>query len=225
MNSTETQAARETQTLDWCFADTTKVTAELAVKPAEGLSTAEAAARLARFGPNELVERGGKKPWQILLAQFTSKLVLILIVAAVVSADRRRLQGRHRHPCHRRPERRARLRPGIPGGTGHGRAEEAGRRRTCGCAATARSSEIPARDLVPGDIVLLEAGNLVPADGRLLEVGEPAHSGSDPDGRVGAGGETDRGARAAARPRLPWATGATWPSWAPPSPTAAARWR
>lgn len=54
--------------------------------PANGLSAAEAATRLQRFGPNELIERGGKMPWQILLGQFTSKLVLILIVAAVVSA-------------------------------------------------------------------------------------------------------------------------------------------
>ena len=78
--------------------------------------------------------------------------------------------------------------------------------------------EISARELVPGDIVLLEAGSMVPADGRLLEsvnlrVEEAALTGeSEPvEKQPGAlpGGD------------LPWATDATWSTWARSSPTGA----
>ena len=51
-----------------------------------GLDQAEVARRLAEHGPNELVERGGKSPWHILWEQLTATMVIILIVAAVVSA-------------------------------------------------------------------------------------------------------------------------------------------
>src|ERR671912_1297373 len=62
----------------------------------------------------------------------------------------RRLRGFHSHSGHNRAQRRSGLRPGVPGGEGDVR-------------------EVSARELVPGDVVLLEAGNLVPADGRLLQ--------------------------------------------------------
>ena len=50
-----------------------------------GLTKAEAAARLEQYGANELVERGGRKPLQILWEQLTATMVLILIAAAVVA--------------------------------------------------------------------------------------------------------------------------------------------
>src|SRR3989344_1434648 len=50
-----------------------------------GLSSAEAAKRLEKYGPNELQKEGGVKAWRILLSQFTSPLVIILIIAALVS--------------------------------------------------------------------------------------------------------------------------------------------
>ena len=80
----------------------------------------------------------------------------------------RRSEGRGRHRRHRDPERRPGFSPGIPGRTGHGGAEEAGGADGAGAPGRPRA-EISARELVPGDIVLLEAGNLVPADARLLE--------------------------------------------------------
>ena len=58
---------------------------ELNVDPDRGLSDDEAARRREQVGPNELIERGGKHPLRILWQQFTSTMVLILIVAAVVS--------------------------------------------------------------------------------------------------------------------------------------------
>ena len=50
-----------------------------------GLTSEEAERRLAEHGPNELVQAGVKSPWRILLEQFTSVLIVILIVAAIAS--------------------------------------------------------------------------------------------------------------------------------------------
>ena len=51
-----------------------------------GLSSEEAARRLAHYGPNELIEKGAKSPWAILLDQFRDIMVIILIFAALASA-------------------------------------------------------------------------------------------------------------------------------------------
>ncbi len=152
----------------WYLMEPAEVAARLAVAPGAGLSADEAAARRSRYGSNALVERGGRSPWRIILAQLTGTLVLILIVAAVVSA----LVGDIKDAV-------AILAivvlNAILGFVQEYRAEQAMaalkklavplvRVRRAG-----QVTEAPAHDLVPGDIVLLEAGNLVPADGRLLE--------------------------------------------------------
>ena len=51
-----------------------------------GLEPSEASVRLKRFGQNELQETGREAWWQILLRQFTSTLILILVAAAVIAA-------------------------------------------------------------------------------------------------------------------------------------------
>ena len=53
--------------------------------PRMGLSTSEAARRLSEHGSNELVEKGKKKAWQILLAQVKEVMILILLAAVVIS--------------------------------------------------------------------------------------------------------------------------------------------
>ena len=53
--------------------------------PGHGLSSAEAKQRLIKHGPNELVEKGGKKAWRILLDQVREVMILILLAAVVVS--------------------------------------------------------------------------------------------------------------------------------------------
>src|SRR5262245_40968620 len=53
---------------------------------ADGLSAAEATRRLIQHGPNELAERGGKSAWRIVWEQLTATMVVILIVAALISA-------------------------------------------------------------------------------------------------------------------------------------------
>jgi P-type Ca2+ transporter type 2C len=54
-------------------------------QPETGLSQDEAAARLAHYGLNELVEKGGRTPLKIFWEQITATMVLILIAAAVVA--------------------------------------------------------------------------------------------------------------------------------------------
>ena len=67
--------------MNWHTLDTESALKNLQSDPARGLSTVQVAERLAENGPNELVEKGGRTPWQILWEQVTATMVLILIVA------------------------------------------------------------------------------------------------------------------------------------------------
>ncbi len=155
-------------TLSWYALNTNQALQQLDVDPAAGLAAAEVEARLQRFGPNALVERGGKKPWHILWEQLTSTLVVILIVAAGVSA----IIGDWKDAV-------AILAivvlNAILGFVQEYRAEQAmaALKQLAVPAVRVRRDgqvqDLPAPGVVPGDIVLLEAGNLIPADGRLLE--------------------------------------------------------
>ena len=94
---------------DWYRKEATKVVSLLATDAQAGLTEAEAQRRLAEHGPNELVERGLKSPWRILWEQLTG------LDGRHPHRRRRRLrgagrlEGRHRHPGHRRAQRRAGL--------------------------------------------------------------------------------------------------------------------
>jgi Ca2+-transporting ATPase len=133
-----------------------------------GLTPAEAQRRLAEEGLNELVERGVKSPWLILWEQLTGLMVVILIVAAVVSGA----LGDWKDAI-------AILAivvlNAVLGFSQEFRAEKAMAALKQLAVPTVKVRrdghvvEISARELVPGDLVLLEAGALVPADGRLLE--------------------------------------------------------
>ncbi len=133
-----------------------------------GLSAQEAAARLAKYGPNELQEKSARGAWKILWEQFTATMVLILIVAGGVSA----LLGKWQEAA---AILAIVLLFGLLGFVQEYRAEKAMAALKKLAVPRVRVqrdgqvSEISARDLVPGDVVLLEAGNLVPADLRLSE--------------------------------------------------------
>jgi len=168
--------------MNWWAESSDEVVKQVKSDVAAGLSTEEAARRLAEHGPNELPDRGIKSPWAILWEQLTGILVIILIVAAVISAgigiyDLFETSGEKGHEelydaiaiavivilnC-------------ILGLTQEYRAEKAmaALRKISAPVVRVRRGgqviEIPSRDLVPGDVVLLEAGSLVPADGRLVE--------------------------------------------------------
>ncbi len=153
----------------WHLEETQVVLAELGVAVEQGLGAAEVADRLRRDGPNELAERGVKTPARIFWEQLTGTLVLVLIVAAVVSA----LIGDAKDAI---AIVAIVVLNAILGFVQENRAERAlaALRRLAVPQVRVRRDgevrEVSARELVAGDIVLLEAGNLVPADGRLVDV-------------------------------------------------------
>jgi len=142
--------------------------AALASDAARGITAAEAERRLAEHGHNELVEKPRPGFLAMLLGQFKDFLILILIAAAVISI----VLGEY-------------VDAGaiilivilnaVVGVIQESKAEEALAALKKMAAPEARvvrdgaTLTVPARELVPGDVVLLEAGNYVPADVRLIE--------------------------------------------------------
>ncbi len=137
-------------------------------QPAAGLTTAEAAQRLRQDGPNALGGEGHRGPLAVLISQFASPLVLILVAASLVSiavGDR--------------------VEAGIIlaivamsallGFVQEARSEAAVAALQARLALRAtvirdgKQQEIQIREVVRGDVVVLGAGDIVPADARLLE--------------------------------------------------------
>jgi Ca2+-transporting ATPase len=147
---------------------TQEVASALGTSVESGLSSAGAATRQAEYGPNELVEKAGRSKMQILLEQFRGILTILLIAAALISAALGDwleavvilvivvLNG-------------------VLGFVQENKAEQsiaALKRMAVPKVRVKRDGtvqEISARDIVPGDLVLLETGNIVPADGRLSQ--------------------------------------------------------
>lgn len=152
----------------WHTSEAAEVLRALGTDAGSGLSNEEAARRLEERGPNELEEKGGRGPWAILWEQFTSAMIVILIVAAVASA----LLGDYEDSV------AITVIVVLNAALGFGqeyraeRAMAALKRMSAPRVKVRREGhvrEVSTRELVPGDLVLLEAGNLVPADGRLVE--------------------------------------------------------
>ena len=139
------------------------------VEPSLGLTDAEAAARLARFGPNKLTAGKVEPKWRAFLRQYRDPMQVVLLVAGAISLF---LPGQ------------------IPTGVllllltlfnaalglnqeGKAEASVAALQKMLIVKARVtrdgRMAEIDSGDLVPGDVVSLEAGDLVPADGRLIQ--------------------------------------------------------
>jgi len=145
-----------------------EVCRELGVDPQKGLSSEEAKKRLEQYGPNELAERKRRTVLQMFLSQFTDFLIIILLAAAgisivvgeavdailimiivVLNATLSTIQEAKAEKSLQLLKKMAApsarvLRDGIV-------------------------QTVPSREIVPGDVVILEAGNYVPADGRLIE--------------------------------------------------------
>jgi len=141
---------------------------ELGTDLKRGLETAKAAARLAQLGPNELVERKGPSFWKLLLNQFNQFLVIILIVSALISFGLGEwLDGGAILTIV--------ILNAIIGVVQESKAEEALAALKKLAAPEAKvirdghQITVPARELVPGDLVVLETGNYLPADLRLVE--------------------------------------------------------
>jgi Ca2+-transporting ATPase len=134
----------------------------------EGLAQSEVSARLEKYGSNELVEKEKISAWKIFLDQFKNFLILILLAATVVSA----FLGEWVEAivifgiviaC------------AVLGLYQEYKAEKSVEALKKIAAPTARvirngkEKEVPAREIVPGDIVILRTGDKIPADCRLIE--------------------------------------------------------
>jgi Ca2+-transporting ATPase len=153
--------------MNWHRIKAEKILVELK-SDAAGLSSAEAQARLAEHGPNELVEKGGRTPFRIFWSQLTETMVLILIAAAIAAAALGDTKDSVAIIA-------IVLLFAILGFVQEYRAERAMAALKQMAVPTVKVfrdgklDEISARLLVPGDVVQLETGNLIPADLRLLE--------------------------------------------------------
>jgi P-type Ca2+ transporter type 2C len=140
---------------------------ELKSRPS-GLSQKEADERLAEYGPNEIQAARRISGWEILLEQFKNVLILILLGATVLSL----FLG---HGVESIVIAVIVLFAVLLGFIQEFRAEraiEALRRMAAPTASVLRDNvevEVPSRDLVPGDVILLHTGDRIPADARILE--------------------------------------------------------
>ncbi|MCI5705693.1 MAG: cation-translocating P-type ATPase [Pseudoflavonifractor sp.] len=139
----------------------------LSASPA-GLTGAEAEQRLGQYGPNALAEGKKKSVFQVFLEQFKDLMVFILIIAAVISMFSGNAESTIVIFA-------VLILNAILGTVQHVKAEKSLESLKAMSAPTAkvlrdgRRTLVPSAQVVPGDIVELEAGDMVVADGRILE--------------------------------------------------------
>ena len=133
-----------------------------------GLSGEEVRRRTGQYGPNKLSEGKQKSVSQIFFEQFKDLLVVILLIAAVISALSENVESTIVIFA-------VLVLNAILGTAQYVKAEKSLESLKAMSAPSAKvlrggvRLEIPSADVVPGDIVLLEAGDMVVADGRILE--------------------------------------------------------
>ncbi|GAA2300473.1 HAD-IC family P-type ATPase [Streptomyces kunmingensis] len=151
----------------WYTRPAESVAGELGVDPATGLSAAAAAERLTEDGPNALPQERTRPGWVRFAGQYTSYMQIILVAAAAVSLAIQEWGTAVVLLA-------LTVINAVIGIRQEGKAESAMNALKEMAKATARvrrdgaEAEIPAEEVVVGDIVLLAAGDEVPADGRLL---------------------------------------------------------
>jgi Ca2+-transporting ATPase len=189
----------------WYARDPDDVATDLGVVTDAGLSASEAVARLRQNGPNELPAEQPPSPIRRFLTQYTSYMQLILVGAAVVSLAIKEWATAILLLV-------ITLLNAVVGLRQEGKAESAMNALKSMMKETARvrrdggEAEIPAEELVVGDVVLIAAGDQVPADGRIvaassLQIDESALTGESvpaskdaatlPDGELGPGDQTN----------------------------------
>jgi P-type Ca2+ transporter type 2C len=155
---------------------------ELGVEPERGLTSAEAAERLERYGPNKFTEAKAESRWHAFLRQYQDPMQIVLLAAGLISIYPVKQPGTGIVIL------LLTLLNAVLGLSQEGKAAAAvaalqkmmivkARVRRDGALA-----QLPAEQLVPGDVVAIEAGDVVPADGRVLmtatlEVAEAALTG------------------------------------------------
>src|SRR3954449_5977334 len=155
---------------------------ELGVEPERGLTSEEAGERLQRYGPNRFAEAKAEPRWQAFVRQYQDPMQIVLLVAGVISI----------YPVKKPTTGMVILLltmlNAVLGLNQEGKAAAAVAALAKMMIVKARVrrdgalTQLPAEELVPGDLVAIEAGDVVPADGRVLaaatlEVAEAALTG------------------------------------------------
>ncbi|MEI6428038.1 MAG: cation-translocating P-type ATPase [Pseudanabaena sp. ELA607] len=159
----------------WHTVSADAAVSQLASDDQNGLSEMAVKQRQAQYGLNELIEKAGRSSWQILLDQFTNIMLLMLIGVAIVSGVIDLTKTPREFPKDAVAIFSIVILNGILGYMQESRAEKA-------LAALKQLSapkvrvvrggnllEVEAKELVPGDVMFLEAGVQIAADGRILE--------------------------------------------------------
>jgi Ca2+-transporting ATPase len=142
---------------------------------ASGLTESEARARLGKYGPNELAAEKPVPAWRRFVAQFQDVLVILLLIAAGVSAGLWALERESGLPYESLAILAVVLLNATMGFVQESRAAaavQALRAMSAAEATTIRDGQrrrVHASELVPGDVILIEEGDAIPADGRLVE--------------------------------------------------------
>ena len=181
MPSSTPEANPPATTLPWHAETPESVASHLAVNPATGLTAAESEARLQRHGPNRLAEPAPRPVWLKLLDQFRSFLIIVLLGAAVLAGAVGDLKDAVVIAI-------VVVINALLGFFQEHRAEAALAALKNMLAPVARvrrdgqAALVEAATLVPGDVLLLEAGDRIPADARVIaahaaEVAEAALTG------------------------------------------------
>ncbi|MBF2046325.1 MAG: cation-transporting P-type ATPase [Elainella sp. C42_A2020_010] len=168
-----------TQPSIWHTLSTERTVELLQTDAVAGLSSQQVADRLVKYGANELVEIGGRSPLTIFVDQFKNIMLIMLIGVAIVSAilDIRESMASDAFVFPK--DATAILVIVLLNGI-LGYVQESGAEKALSALKNLASSkvrvvragktlELDSKDLVPGDLILLEAGVKVPADGRILE--------------------------------------------------------
>src|SRR4051794_11806121 len=182
MATTEAPATPTTEAPVWHVLTRDVALQELGVEPERGLTSDEAAERLERYGPNRFAEARAESRWHAFLRQYQDPMQIVLVVAGIISIYPVKQPGTGIVIL------LLTLLNAVLGLSQEGKAAAAvaalakmmivkARVRRDGALA-----QLPAEQLVPGDVVEIEAGDLVPADGRVLsaatlEVAEAALTG------------------------------------------------
>ena len=162
-------AASSTTTTAWHTLSADDALAAQGVTAAQGLSAAEVTARRAKYGPNKFTEQETESRWHAFLRQYADIMQIVLLVAGIASIVVVR-----------------QVSTGVMlilltvfnaylglSQEGKAAAAVAALQQMMVVKARVRRDgeleEVPAQELVPGDIVAFEAGDVVTADGRLLE--------------------------------------------------------
>jgi P-type Ca2+ transporter type 2C len=189
MATTEAPPTPTTEATTWHVLSREDTVEELQVGPERGLTSDEAAARLERYGPNRFAEAKAESRWHAFLRQYQDPMQLVLLAAGVISIYPVKQPGTGIMIL------LLTLLNAVLGLNQEGKAAAAVAALAKMMIVKARVrrdgvlAQLPAEELVPGDVVEVEAGDLVPADGRLLaaatlEVAEAALTRLWPLGRA-----------------------------------------